>query len=730
VTNLLLGTAGDDTLLADTASATLDGGTGWDTADFSAAGTGVRATLYGLGYAGDAWWNPMPDSIVAYSLISVEGIIGSAHGDSLQGGYAAVAFDGAGGDDTLAGSDQADRLSGGDGNDLIYGMRLGYGETGLDSLDGGAGDDTLQGQAGETLYTGGSGADLFLVLNNGGFDRITDFAAAAGDRLGFPGAAPSLPELPGHTTGATVTLGVVSFTTAYDTTGFLPYDDSHRPLAWLGAVAPVAALAAGLALAPSELTAAIHGLSWVPEVAGGGWLVLDRDGDGRYGAADDVIRLDGVPGFGPEGLAAGAAKPITAGSAGDDHLAMPLVSIDPFQYYMEHGTAAPPPTSYLVDGGAGDDTLEGGNGNDTLSGGSGDDWLAGGLGADTYLVDSQAGLIFEASGLIDYGDGTYSFTATYQDRDTAIASVGYQLYANVEDLVLAAAAGDAYGVGNEAGNVITGNAGANLLIGLEGDDTLRGGGGADALFGGEGDDSLDGGTGLDTLLGGAGRDTLLGGGGPDELYGEDGDDSLSGGADFVFDLLVGGAGNDTLDGASGLGDYDYLHGGTGGDAYYVDTPADLVFEFAGEGNDTVYAGIDGAGYYLYAEIEDLVLLGATPFGVGNSLGNHITGSSTANWLLGGAGDDTLNGEGGNDVLFGEAGADVFVFGRGTGGDVIGDFTPGEDGIELRGLGLTGFAQLAARISVVGGDAAIDLGQGDFIVIRDVTGFTAGDFLFA
>ena len=97
------------------------------------------------------------------------------------------------------------------------------------------------------------------------------------------------------------------------------------------------------------------------------------------------------------------------------------------------------------------------------------------------------------------------------------------------------------------------------------------------------------------------------------LYGGAGDDSLTGELDFAFDLLVGGDGQDSLDGASGLGDADHLYGGSGDDSYWVDSPADLVFEFSDDGIDTVYADIVGAGFYLYANIENLILLGATAF---------------------------------------------------------------------------------------------------------------------
>jgi Ca2+-binding RTX toxin-like protein len=341
--------------------------------------------------------------------------------------------------------------------------------------------------------------------------------------------------------------------------------------------------------------------------------------------------------------------------------------------------------------------------------------LFGSLGSDTYFVDSLMDVIYERSA---------------GGIDTVIAGVGFYLYANLENLILAVGAGSIFGVGNDGSNNITGNEGDNLIIALAGDDHVYGDFGNDVIFGGDGRDTILGAAGIDYLFGGEGDDVIEGGQDADLIYGEAGDDRIDGGSDFVFDMLVGGEGNDTLNGASGFGDFDYLYGGLGDDVYFVDTPADLVFEFAGEGNDSVFANINGAGYYLYDEIENLVLLGATPFGVGNSLSNRLTGNAVDNYLLGGAGNDTINGRGGNDVMFGEAGADTFVFERGTGGDVIGDFLSGIDRIQLIGLGYTNFDQVQRALSVVGISSAINLGQGDFIVIIGVVEFSENDFLFS
>jgi serralysin len=366
--------------------------------------------------------------------------------------------------------------------------------------------------------------------------------------------------------------------------------------------------------------------------------------------------------------------------------------------------------------------LIGGEGDDTLEGAAGADRLIGGLGNDTYFVDQQGDVVFEE---LDSG------------IDSVTTKASFYLYSNLEILTLATGAGDIFGVGNELTNTIIGNEGSNLLIAGSGDDEVRGGGSRDAIFGQDGSDSLFGDSGTDYIVAGAGNDNVDGGDGPDEVYGQEGDDNLSGGSSFDTDILVGGIGNDVLHGDSGQGDYDFLYGNDGDDVYFVDTPADLVFEQPSEGIDTVYASITGAGYYLYDNVENLTLFGATPFGVGNALDNRIIGSALNNYLL------VLDGRGGNDVLFGQVGKDVFTFYRfanydgaapifsSPGQDVIADFEVGIDRIRFVGVGITSFAQVQSAFSQVGVDGAINFGNGEFVVLQNVvmSQLSAADFIF-
>ena len=373
----------------------------------------------------------------------------------------------------------------------------------------------------------------------------------------------------------------------------------------------------------------------------------------------------------------------------------------------------------VLDGGAGDDVLIGGNGNDRLIGGAGSDRATGGNGNDIYVIDGQGDLLFE-----DAGGGT----------DIVETTASHYLYANIENLTQARGAGNIFAVGNELDNSIIASSGDNLVIAGSGNDFVQGGSGNDAIFGESGDDEITGDNGIDYIVGGSGSDRINGGSDADALYGEDGNDSIEAGFGFVTDILVGGAGDDVLRAISSEAnpDYDLLDGGAGNDSYYVDTGADLTFEAAGGGIDTVFADVPvaGAGVYLYAHVENLVLLGSTAFGVGNEIDNSLTGSGSGNFLLGGAGADTINGKAGNDVLFGEGGADMFIFERSTGGDVIGDFARGVDRIDIRAFGFASFAQLQTAFIQNGDVGAINLGNGDLIVLHNVqmNQLAAGDFL--
>ncbi len=363
-------------------------------------------------------------------------------------------------------------------------------------------------------------------------------------------------------------------------------------------------------------------------------------------------------------------------------------------------------------GGTGNDLIQGMGGADVLDAGLGADTLAGGTGNDLHYIRAATQVVVEAAG---------------EGADTIISSVALTLAAAVEDLVLSGTSGIA-GTGNAENNVITGNTGANRLRGLDGADTLLGGAGADTLDGGAGADRQIGGLGNDVhvvddagdlvvedALGGTDlvqssvdwtlgseveRLTLTGSAGlagtgnavANLITGNTGDNALRGleGAD----TLTGGLGNDTLEGGAGN---DLMTGGMGDDRYILDNAADRMVEGAGGGMDTVLAT---HSFVLATNLEALELAGSDAInGTGNAVANAITGNDGDNILAGMAGNDTLLGGGGADTLRGGLGADALTGGDGAdafrfallteGGDFIGDFTAGEDVVQISALGFRG-----------------------------------------
>jgi hypothetical protein len=118
-------------------------------------------------------------------------------------------------------------------------------------------------------------------------------------------------------------------------------------------------------------------------------------------------------------------------------------------------------------GNAGVNRLTGTVFNDTIDGCIGADRMTGGAGDDTYIVDNVKDAISEKA----IGGGT----------DTAMASTGYTLAMNVENLTLTGSA-NISGTGNMLNNAIIGNSGNNTLFGGLGNDTLTGGAGADTFI--------------------------------------------------------------------------------------------------------------------------------------------------------------------------------------------------------------------------------------------------------
>jgi Ca2+-binding RTX toxin-like protein len=285
------------------------------------------------------------------------------------------------------------------------------------------------------------------------------------------------------------------------------------------------------------------------------------------------------------------------------------------------------------------------------------------------------------------------------------------------------------------------------VIGSSGDDVIRAGGGADTIFTGDGHNTYDGGTGIDTVNysrssvgilvdlaagtgSGDGTDTIIsienvvGSINRDIIYGSDVDNVLSGGKGN--DSLYGGDGHDTLFGGA---DDDFLVGGAGADTMYGE-----------DGIDTIWYGDSPAGVTI--DLAHGTGKGGDAEGDAFKYVENVTGSRFSDLLIGNGGNNVLTGGQGQDTLIGGAGHDMFVFGRfGFGGptdstvaapDLIKDFTPGEDVMDLRPLlgysfGGQQHLSLVDDFTGAGREVTVDVLSGSTMIYADLNGDKVADF---
>lgn len=195
-----------------------------------------------------------------------------------------------------------------------------------------------------------------------------------------------------------------------------------------------------------------------------------------------------------------------------------------------------------------------------------------------------------------------------------------------------------------------------------------------------------------------------------------GDDHLRGGDDLINRNFMYGDGEDLGDDVR-AGD-DTLVGGDRNASNSLNGDAITLRGHARAGDDLLIGGV-GTGDLLYY--------------------NSMVGDAQVLTDHADAGNDTLvSAAGTNDRMYGDApevgpnattGRDVFVFGPGNGRDLIGDFEPGKDHIELRNFDFDSIDAVLALVeptaegSVISFDAANSItilgavpGAHDFVLI--------------
>ena len=121
--------------------------------------------------SGDGYWRGTSDSDVISCGSELDRIFAGSGDDIVKGNRGDDAIDGGDGNDTLRGGRGQDLLIGGNGDDFLCG------DFGIDTLIGGSGADTFALRA----ETASGVANVFLA------DRVVDFNAAEGDKIGLIG---------------------------------------------------------------------------------------------------------------------------------------------------------------------------------------------------------------------------------------------------------------------------------------------------------------------------------------------------------------------------------------------------------------------------------------------------------------------------------------------------------------------------------------------------------------
>ena len=287
------------------------------------------------------------------------------------------------------------------------------------------------------------------------------------------------------------------------------------------------------------------------------------------------------------------------------------------------------PSSVVIGGGAGDDTIYGGGGGDWIAGGSGNNTIFGGSGADIIL-------------------GADGFNLDLSHSLAATASITYQ-------------GGPILSVANSGQGFDDPVTGDRLVAGAN---TITGGAGDSIIFGTHGFITQDGSINRITSTGGvSGAQTVLPGDGmANVISASDGNNVVFGGQ--AADTITLGAGRNVVIGDLGLvnfvnGAVSYagsFAGAAGGNTITAGNGRNVVI--AGAGADTVTLG-DGANIVLGDEgsvgFAAGVMVSAQSLDPAEGGDDRITFGAGNNILIGGNGIDTIRGGDGNNTLLGDNG---------------------------------------------------------------------------
>jgi Ca2+-binding RTX toxin-like protein len=638
--NVLSGGDGNDILNGGTGSDTMIGGLGNDTYVVDNTGDVVTENLgEGIDLVQSSITYTLGNNVENLTLTGTTAINGFGNGldNVLTGNSMANTLSGGGGNDTLSGGTGADTLIGGFGNDTYVVDNVGD----VVTENAGEGSDLVQSSVTYSLSANVENLTLTgtTAINGTGneLDNVLTGNSAANTLSGGEGND----TLNGSTGADTLIGGTGNDTYIVDNAGDVITENVGE----------------GTDLVQSSVTYTL--LANVENMTLTGTSAINGTGN----ELDNVLTGNAAVNV----LNGGVGADTLIGGAGNDTYVVDNVGdvvvenigegTDLVQSSVSYSLAANVENLTITGtasingiGNALNNTITGNSGDNILDGGAGNDTLVGGLGNDIYYVSTGDKVTEVASA------GT----------DTVISDVTWTLGSNLENLTLSGMAA-INGTGNMLDNVLIGNSAANTLSGGTGADTLQGGAGDDIYVvdnagdvvienASEGTDLVQ--SSVTYALSANVENLTLTSTTAINATGNELDNVLTGNSGA--NTLTGGAGNDSLNGGAGA---DTMLGGLGDDVYTVDSTLDVVTENAGEGTDLVKSSVT---LTLAANVEALVLSGATAInGNGNTLNNLVRGNTANNTLNGSAGNDILEGNDGNDTLTDASGTALFNGGAGT-----------------------------------------------------------------
>ena len=517
--------------------------------------------------------------------------------------------------DTIYGGKGNNSISGGNGNDIIYG------EDGDDTISGGNGTDTIIGGKGNDIIDGGTDVDTFIWNLGDDLDTIT---ASNIDKLQF---------------GEGITRDDLTFRGEGNNLRIIVNNDETQGIILVNFLNDSGYRLNHISFSDgSTFNLATSGLTFDQHFSSGN-TITGTD-------YDDTINAQNT-----------YSVTINSGNGSDD-----------------------------ITAGDGNDTINAGNGNNIIRGGKGNDSLSGGKGDDTYIYNIGDGFDVindsQGSDKIIFGTGISKDDLTFTQKgnslvitlnqDTSqgieIANYYYQVSNQIEELLF-----------SDGSSLLLPQTDMVLQQGEE-SETISGTNSNETIYGNGGNDTINGGYGNDVIIGGQGNDTLNGGGDSDTyIY------NLGDGLDTITDnagsnKIVFGEGiaqNNLSFTQIGNNLLIYLNGDKNQGVVinsFFSNDSYKIGEIHFADNSVFYLSETGLTLDQSDRTDNMTISGT-------DYDDTIIGGSGNDTINAGDDDDIITGGKGNDILNGGYGRDTYIYNLGDGVDTISE-TRGNDKIKF------------------------------------------------